>query len=442
MFNQDRMKAVLAMFCAVAVAAPVFAADKITTVKVGDQTFEDITDVHIGTGGLIIIRSDAGAGSASADKLPADFLESWGITKDMLDALKSSQDKAAKASLDAAIKTGAFRVVDGVVYDTRKPQAGWVRVVKAKVIQIIDEGAIVDLGPDSIDSAVIFVRHLPAGTGDTDMVSFLAKQTGTYSYINKLDDERTIKKYDLGRIAKREEIPESVLDGKKSSDVLVSEGAPQMDVTAKLPDSEDLQASGTGFFVSEDGFLITNFHVVRGASRVSVKTKGGVFAATVTATDKEHDLALLKVSGHFKPLPVTDETVELGESAFTIGFPDIELQGIEPKYTDGKISGMSGLKDDPKEYQISVPVQPGNSGGPLVNKDGNVIGVVVARLDDMAALAVTGTIPQNVNYAVKAKYLRELLFGRPEVKTAQLQASTAANPAAAVQESVAMVLVY
>ncbi len=436
------MKFVLGIIGALAVAASVLAADKITTVKVGDTTYEGITDVHIGASGDVIIHADSGAGAASVDKLPADFLESWGITRDVVDAAKTTQDKAARASLDAAVRNGAFRVVDGVVYDTRKTQPGWVRVVNAKVLQIVSGGAIVDLGPDTLSSAAIFVRHLPPSTGDTDMISFVAKQTGTYSYINKLGDERTIKEYDLGRVAKREEIPEAVLAGQKASDILLKEGAPTIDMAAALPDSADLQASGTGFFVTEDGFLITNFHVVRSASRVSVKTKSGVFAAKVVATDKEHDLALLKVGGHFKALPVSNESAELGDAVFTIGFPDFELQGVEPKYTDGKISGLSGLKDDPKEYQISVPVQPGNSGGPLVNKNGNVIGVVEARLDDLAALQLTGSIPQNVNYAVKAKFLADLLANRPEVKTVAAKVAVAGNLAPTVQESVAMVLVY
>src|SRR5208283_1652516 len=113
----------------------------------------------------------------------------------------------------------------------------------------------------------------------------------------------------------------------------------------------------------------------------------------------------LKVRGHFKPLPLDfDQTVAMGDPVFTIGFPNTDVQGTEPKYTDGKISSLSGMEDDPSQYQITVPIQPGNSGGALVAGNGAVVGVVRAKLNDLAVLVVSGSVPQNVNYAVKVKY--------------------------------------
>ena len=145
---------------------------------------------------------------------------------------------------------------------------------------------------------------------------------------------------------------------------------------------------------------------------MKVKTSSGVFPAVVVRVDETNDLALLKVAGEFKPLCVATNDVQLGDPVFTIGFPDIDLQGTEPKYTDGKISSLTGIKDDPNEYQVSVPVQPGNSGGPLVDLAGNVKGVIVARLNDFAALRSMGSLPQNVNYAVKGNLLRDFLVSR------------------------------
>jgi hypothetical protein len=101
--------------------------------------------------------------------------------------------------------------------------------------------------------------------------------------------------------------------------------------------------------------------------------------------------------------------VGLGLPVFTIGYPLIDLQGSRPKFTDGRISSVAGFKDNPDEVQISVSVQPGNSGGPLANLNGDVVGVVVARLDDLSVIEMAGSVPQAVNYAVKGSVLMRFL---------------------------------
>jgi serine protease Do len=172
-----------------------------------------------------------------------------------------------------------------------------------------------------------------------------------------------------------------------------------------------------------------------------LKLGSTVLPATVVREDSADDLALLKVQGQFKALGISTADADLGQEVFTIGFPDIRLQGTEPKYTDGKVSSLAGLKDDPTEYQVSVPVQPGNSGGPLVDTAGNVRGVIVARLDDMAALRSVGSLPQNVNYAIKGSVLRDFAAQSPELKL--VPESTATTGAVdLVRQAVAIVLVY
>src|SRR5207249_3907696 len=102
--------------------------------------------------------------------------------------------------------------------------------------------------------------------------------------------------------------------------------------------------------------------------------------------DAANDLAILKVEGKSRALPVAaSRIVQLGEPVFTIGFPNVALQGFEPKLTRGEVSSLAGIQDDPRYFQISVPVQPGNSGGPLVDSRGNVVGIVGMRMDDIKA---------------------------------------------------------
>ena len=180
---------------------------------------------------------------------------------------------------------------------------------------------------------------------------------------------------------------------------------------------ESPKSTGSGFFISDDGSLVTNFHVVEGASRVVVKTKQGSFSAKVVKLDPVNDIAVLKVAGvGFRSLPLMpSRSVKLGESMFTIGFPNPGLQGVEPKLTDGNISSLAGAQDDIRHFQISVAVQPGNSGGGLLNSVGNVVGIVTARLSDKAALDSSGALPQNVNYALKSAYVLSLLESVPEL---------------------------
>jgi S1-C subfamily serine protease len=185
----------------------------------------------------------------------------------------------------------------------------------------------------------------------------------------------------------------------------------------ELVESEkEARNSGTGFFITDDGYLLTSFHVVNNATRIRVGTKRDILPAALVRADPVNDLALLKVAGAFQSLPlVASNSAKLGESVFTVGFPNPPVQGMEPKLTRGEISGLNGLQDDPRTFQISVPVQPGNSGGALVDEYGNVVGIVSARLSDAAAVKTSGMLPQNVNYAVKSPCARPVLESVPEL---------------------------
>lgn len=178
------------------------------------------------------------------------------------------------------------------------------------------------------------------------------------------------------------------------------------------------KATGTGFAVAADGYVLTNFHVIEKADSIKVLSKAGLISARFLKADRVNDLALLKVSSILKPLPLAStKKIKLGESVFTLGFPNPSLQGFEPKLTKGEISSLAGIQDDPRHFQISVPIQPGNSGGALVDLHGNVVGVTTAQLHQGVALAATGSLAQNVNYALKVSYAAAFLDTVSELAT-------------------------
>jgi Trypsin-like peptidase domain len=169
-------------------------------------------------------------------------------------------------------------------------------------------------------------------------------------------------------------------------------------------------STGTGFFVSEDGYVVTNYHVVEGSSQVLFKHLDVTLPARIVAVDRENDIALLKTPKGDKPfsyMSVNSAALPSpGSDVFTVGFPDPTVLGLTPKTTTGSVTASAGIKDDPRFLQISVPIQPGNSGGPLVDASGNVIGITTATIDAINRLKDSGYLPQNINYALKASYLK------------------------------------
>jgi S1-C subfamily serine protease len=206
-------------------------------------------------------------------------------------------------------------------------------------------------------------------------------------------------------------------------------------------------ASGSGFFITDDGYLISNYHVVKAATKIRLVTSTGTVDAKVVQVDAANDLALLKAVGKFSPLPIAaSRSAHLGGTVATIGFPDPSLQGFSPKLAKGEIASLSGAGDDPRYFQISVPVQPGNSGGALVDERGNVIGIVSAKLDASTALAMSGSLPENVNYAVKSSLLLSFLESTPEVSAKLKEPNTKDEPFGDVvksaKDAAVLVLVY
>ncbi len=164
--------------------------------------------------------------------------------------------------------------------------------------------------------------------------------------------------------------------------------------------------TGTGFAINNK-YVVTNYHVVENANSISLTGINGSFGtkytARIAATDKNNDLALLKLSGNITitniPYSVKTTTSEVGEEVFVLGYPLTATMGDEIKLTTGIISSKSGFQGDISQYQISAPVQPGNSGGPLFDSKGNIIGIVSAKHAGA----------ENVGYAIKTSYLKSLV---------------------------------
>jgi S1-C subfamily serine protease len=434
----------LAGFLLAVLVCSSWAAEKMTSVTVDGVSYLEIQDVHIASGGRVVLIYPSGGTMVPADKLPKAFLDSWGITAGKLDDAKAAAKRQSELEIDQAIRGGLFREVEGEVYDLRKPQAGWTRTSGAKIMQISPAGALVDPSPDKNDPSPVFVRNLPHIYTDNETISFYAMTTGPFSYMNRFGYERTVRSYDVGRVCARNEIPEGILKNGLPYAPVPGGAKPRDHGIASFADHSHLRAIGSGFFVTKDGYLLTNHHVVRDAKKIEVKYRGQTLLAKVAADDETNDLAVLKVEGgDFQALAISPRNaVELGQEVFTIGFPNIQVQGDEPKYTDGKISSLTGMHNDEDQYQISVPVQPGNSGGPLCDAGGQVVGIIVARLNDMAMLEAMGVVPQNVNYAIKISKAVQLMQSIKGLTPVLAQAGKPDNAVKTVQNAIAMVMIY
>lgn len=170
--------------------------------------------------------------------------------------------------------------------------------------------------------------------------------------------------------------------------------------------------TGTGFLISKDNWIVTNAHVVEDCSYVEVSSLG---KATDIQIDKQNDLAVLRLTSlkpDILPLKLRNMPPRLGEDVAALGYPLAQILSDGIKITMGNINSLIGLENDTRYLQISTPIQPGNSGGPLVDRSGYLLGINSARLNDNYAIKHSGSIPQNVNFAIKSNILELFLQSR------------------------------
>jgi S1-C subfamily serine protease len=175
------------------------------------------------------------------------------------------------------------------------------------------------------------------------------------------------------------------------------------------------KGNGSGFIIDNRGYIVTNYHVVENTSEIEIdivqNSLKKSYNAKIISSDKQNDLSIIKIDDinfkEFSNPPYNFRTIisDVGSSVFTLGYPmALTLMGEEIKFTDGKISSKTGFQGDITTYQITVPIQPGNSGGPLFDYDGNLIAVINAKIKGA----------DNVSYAIKSSYLRSLIDVLPE----------------------------
>jgi len=165
---------------------------------------------------------------------------------------------------------------------------------------------------------------------------------------------------------------------------------------------ENIFKTGTGYFISQNGFVVTNYHVIENSTNIYLSNLiYNRIKAQVAFVDEFNDIALLKVNVSLKTIPynIVSTNKEIGSNVFTLGYPFIQTMGKEVKLTNGIINSNSGFENDNRYYQFSAEIQPGNSGGPLFDSNGNIVGLVSAKHNDAT----------NVGYALKSKFVIDFI---------------------------------
>ena len=217
----------------------------------------------------------------------------------------------------------------------------------------------------------------------------------------------------------------NVINEKKEKDIYIKM---YPSTSNNISSSPRTLTSGTGFAITSTGLIVTNNHVIEGASSINIRGVNGdfekVLSAKIVMSDKNNDLAIIRIDDQsfFNvgtiPFAIKPSGSNVGENIFVLGYPLRATMGDEVKLTNGIISSKTGFQGDITSYQISAPVQPGNSGGPLFDSQGNLIGIINAK----------HTGAENASYAIKASYLSNLIDLLDDSPVLQKTSSVSGKP--------------
>ena len=251
---------------------------------------------------------------------------------------------------------------------------------------------------------------------------FVAKTKGHRD--EKLEKElKNMGSDNIELLYKIKELSKVILNKIKGNNKITKKDKDNFDNDNKIIKEEEKQkpkyykGTGSGFFITNQGHIITNYHVIEDASKIYVFIKGKKIKADILLSDTRNDISLIKLDiKNDNYITSSNKRIEkLGTKIYAAGYPLTRIQGTDIKLTNGIISSRSGMKNDPRCYQISAALQPGNSGGPVFNDNGELIGISVSKLDASRVLKMTGSLPESVNYAIKKTYLLACLESKPEI---------------------------
>jgi S1-C subfamily serine protease len=290
--------------------------------------------------------------------------------------------------------------------------AGSIAWTATSVPTLADDGWPLKIHPPSFSNCGDADRELREAVYPDDMAgAYICKgqyALALYAIEEMFNQARTPQKKDYC-INLRNEVYKKM----REEDAHVAVPPPQSPPRPEPPKAETVVVTGTGFIIDDRGDVVTNNHVVDGCSRISFGLNGqGLVQGRLIASDGTNDLAVANF-----PLPHTrvasfsnTTNSRPGDDLVVFGYPLVGFLSTSGNLTRGSLTAMAGLQDDVRYMQISAPIQPGNSGGPVLGMGGEVIGVVTYKLNALETMKrAGGDIPQNVNFALKASILRLFL---------------------------------
>ena len=362
--------------------------------------------MHTSGGGVAIdpakaadwYRKAAEGGNATGQFfLGVMYMSGQGVAKDSLKAAEWWRKAAEQGHASAQYNLGyMYAYGTGVAKDIAKA-AEWYR----KSAEQGNTDAQYSLG---------FMYSIGQGLARDDVLAYawinLAAANGDKAIVASRDElERYMSKQHL------QEAQQLSTQWKKGESI-VRAGSSHSNSSAQSTDTTTLQKRGAGtiFVVSEAGHAVTNHHVVQGCKELRLEGRDGV--AKLVTEDKVNDLALLQIPGQIAataPIAKDPQKVRQGEEIVVFGFPLNFVLSSGGNLTPGVISALTGLGNNTNHLQITAPIQPGSSGSPVLNKKGEVVGAVVMKLSDKEMAKATGSIGQNVSFAVSGQTLKTFL---------------------------------